>query len=218
MKDLFTRWYQRVRIAVLSFRFPTPDTGSGRFVRTDRHVRVSVEIGRGAVVDLQGNIFFRSDLGERGDTRIKLGRGAKLTVLGDFVMGPNVTIVVSGGAELILGGRKESSGSGITSSTRILVRERVEIGADVIIAWNVFITDCDWHAIEGRAHTVPTVIGSHVWLVHSSSVLKGARIGSGSIVVSHAVCSMATYPENALLGGAPARVLREEVVWRRELD
>jgi acetyltransferase-like isoleucine patch superfamily enzyme len=177
-----------------------------------------VKLGQGSVVELRGNVVFQSDLGERGSTKIKLGRGAKLTVLGDFVIGPNVTIVVSGGGELIIGGRQKSSGSGITSSTKILVRERVEIGADVIIAWNVFITDCDWHTIEGRTSTLPTVIGSHVWLVYSSSVLKGACVGSGSIVMSQAVCSMETYPENALLGGAPAKVIRQEVVWRSELE
>ena len=207
---------RQLRVMILSFGMPKPSVGEGRLIRRDRGVKVSIKIAQGATLEMTGNIFFESDLGQIGNTRISLGKGAKLRVLGDFIIGPDVLIMVSSGAELVIGGKKDSSGSGITGSTRIMVRERVEIGSDTIIAWDVFITDCDWHTIEGRAHTIRTIIGDRVWLAHSTSVLKGSKIGDGSILMSHGVCSMNDYPENSLLGGSPTRVLRQNVVWNRD--
>jgi acetyltransferase-like isoleucine patch superfamily enzyme len=213
-----SRALRELRGLLLTFGMPKPSIGTGRFIRRDRRVRVSFDIAPDATIEMIGNLIFQSDLGEIGHTRISLGKGSKLRVLGDFTIGPEVNIMVGAGAELVVGGRKESSGSGITCSTRIMVRQRVEIGEDSIIAWDVFITDCDWHMIEGRPHTMPTIIGSKVWLAHGTSVLKGSTIGAGSILAAHAVCSMRDYPRNSLLGGAPARVLRQDVVWHRDLQ
>ena len=208
---------RQLRVKVLSFGMPKPSVGKGRFIRRDRGVKVSIKIAQGATIEMTGNIFFESDLGQIGNTRISLGKGSKLRVLGDFIIGPDVLIIVSSGAELVIGGRRNSSGSGITGSTRILVKESIEIGADSIIAWNVFVTDCDWHSIEGRVHTCQTIIGDHVWLAHSTSVLKGSKIGHGCILASHGVCSMRTYPDHTLIGGIPASILREDVKWDRDI-
>jgi UDP-3-O-[3-hydroxymyristoyl] glucosamine N-acyltransferase len=169
----------------------------------------------GATVELQGNVLFKSDLKQYGRTCISLGKNSKLRILGDFTLGPDVLIILGDDAELIIGGRKDSSGSGITGSTRIMVRESVVIGADTIIAWDVFITDSDWHTIVGFHNTKPTIIGSHVWLAHGASVLKGTTIGNDSIVAAKGTCMMSQYPPNSLLGGTPARILRRDVEWQR---
>jgi acetyltransferase-like isoleucine patch superfamily enzyme len=208
---------RKLRLNFLSFGMPKPHLGRGRFIRRDRCIDVSIKIAKGASIELLGNVNFQSDLGQCGHTRIALGKRARLRVLGDFIIGPDVLIIVSDDAELVLGGRNASTGSGITGSTRIMVRERVEIGSDSIIAWDVFITDCDWHTIEGKPHTKPTVIGKHVWLTHGTSVLKGSNIGDGSIVAAHGICMMCEHPPHSLLGGTPARVLKQDVAWHRDL-
>lgn len=214
--EAFVRFAETVRVALLSVGLPKPSRGEGRFLRRNSGVKVSIEIARGAIVELLGNVIFDSDLGQKGYTRISVGKGATLKVKGDFVIGPDVVVVVSAGGELVIGGKRNSTGSGITGSTRVMAKQRVEIGADSIIAWDVFVTDCDWHRIEGRELSSPTVIGEHVWLAHGTSVLKGSIIGDGCILAAHGLCAGREYPQGTLLGGTPARVLREGVNWSRD--
>ena len=196
---------------------PRPTHGSGRFIRRDGKVKVRISIGKNARIDLSGLVAFQSDLGEMGFTTIIVEQNARLTVLGDFQIGPDVLIMVCSGAELLIHGKKNCSASGITSSAKIMVRDRVEIGADTIIAWNTFITDCDWHTIHGKVHTVQTRIGERVWIAHDVSILKGSQIGNDTIVAAHAVCSMKSYPDAVLLAGLPAKIIQENVGWSREL-
>lgn len=208
---------RNVWFMVLSSWLPRPTGGRGRFLRRDSRVKVTVNLAVGSNVDLQGNVIFKSEMGQRGHTKISVGKGATLRILGDFVIGPEVLIFVGDGAELVIKGKVASSGSGITASTRIMVRERVDIGEDAIIAWDVFITDCDWHTIDGRPHTRATSIGDRVWIANGASVLKGSHIGDDSIIAAHGLCMMNHYPQRSLLGGVPARVLRQDVAWHREL-
>ena len=192
-------------------------TGGGKFIRVDKRVNALLSAGDGARINLIGNIIFQSDLGDIGASHINIGKDATLTVYGDFVIGPNVNIFLSQGAELFLGGRKEFAASGITGATRVMVNRRVRIGTDCIIAWDVFITDCDWHCIEGRTPSSPTHIGDKVWIAHGCSILKGAKIGNGCVVAAHSVCSGRDYPASVLLAGAPAKVARKDICWSREM-
>src|ERR1035438_5735228 len=120
--------------AMLSSVLPRPTNGHGRLVRRDNKVKVQIHFAKGSHIVLNGNIIFQSDLGEIGYTKISVGKNAKLTVLGDFHIGPDVVIIVGDGAELLIGGKRDASASGMTRSAKIMVRKRVEIGSDTIIA------------------------------------------------------------------------------------
>ena len=52
------------------------------------------------------------------------------------------------------------------------------------------------------------VIGDDVWVGANATILKGARIGNGSIIASGAVVLRGNYPENSLLAGNPAKVVK----------
>jgi acetyltransferase-like isoleucine patch superfamily enzyme len=96
-----------------------------------------------------------------------------------------------------------------------MVQSSVEIGVDTIVAWNVFITDSDWHLVQGQPLTLPVSIGDHVWISHDVSVLKGAIIPRGCIVGAKSLVNRGGYPECALLVGTPARVQDTGVLWSR---
>jgi carbonic anhydrase/acetyltransferase-like protein (isoleucine patch superfamily) len=192
-------------------------TGPGKILFHDNRVRLRLSCGPQSAMVLRGNLICDSPLGDVGASRITLGSRAKLIVNGDFHLGANVAIGVSDGAELILGGRKDTSGSGISCASRIMVKKRLTIGSDTIIAWNVFLTDCDWHEIAGSPWVAPTEIGNKVWIAESASVLKGCKIGDGCIIASHALCTERTFPARSLVAGVPGRVVREGVEWCREL-
>jgi acetyltransferase-like isoleucine patch superfamily enzyme len=55
-------------------------------------------------------------------------------------------------------------------------------------------------------------IGDHVWIGQNVTILKGARIGKGSIIAACALVHR-DIPDKQLWGGVPARLLRENVSW-----
>jgi hypothetical protein len=60
-------------------------------------------------------------------------------------------------------------------------------------------------------------IGDHVWLGRGAMVLKGARIGSGSVIAAGAMV-VGEVPANVIALGSPARVVREHILWSRNFD
>lgn len=192
---------------------------------TGKYFPIKVRIGRGQKLNivcssncnanLSGNFTVNQWGGSCLPSSISCGEGATLTILGDFEIGPNVHISIAKDATLILKGRRNSTASGITCNTRIMVEKSVEIGYDCIIAWDVFITDSDWHDIKGSERIRPVFIGDNVWIGHGASVLKGAVIPSGCIVGAKSLVSKGSFPENSLICGIPVAIRRTEVEWSR---
>lgn len=51
-------------------------------------------------------------------------------------------------------------------------------------------------------------VGNNVWIGAAVTILKGANIGSGSIVAANSVVLSGDYHENSLIAGNPARVVK----------
>ena len=100
---------------------------------------------------------------------------------------------------------------------------RIDIGADCMFSTDIHMDPSDMHPIYDRATAErlnppqDIEIGDHVWLGTRVIVLKGARIGSGTIVGAGSIVS-GTLPGDVLAVGSPAKVVRENVVWTRDMD
>jgi galactoside O-acetyltransferase len=108
----------------------------------------------------------------------------------------------------------------------IICATGVTIGDDVLISWGCQIVDHDSHALiwvhrasdvqswyEGRKDwskvpTAPVVIGNRVWIGFNVLVLKGVHVGDGAVVAAGSVVTR-DVPANSLVGGNPARIIRE---------
>lgn len=140
-------------------------------------------------------------------SELKLGDNARLNVQGRFYLLTGFHLAVNDGAALTLG-----SGY-INNDATIDCFEAITIGHGVAISSGVTIRDSDNHAINGNAKvTAPIVIGDHVWIGLNATILKGVRIGNGAVVAAGAVVT-ADVPENTLVGGVPAKVLKENITW-----
>lgn len=168
-----------------------------------------------ASVKMSGYIKCAPFLGASGSSSILLGPHSKFTLLGDLELGQDVRISVSAGAEIVIGGRFSSTGSGITAETKVMVEKFLSIGRDVIIAWGCFITDSDWHDVADTIRFAPVTVGDNVWISHGVSILKGANIPEGCIVGAQSVVSKSGFPARALIAGNPAATRREGVSWTR---
>jgi acetyltransferase-like isoleucine patch superfamily enzyme len=100
----------------------------------------------------------------------------------------------------------------------IVARRAVTIGSGCWIAWDVSISDSDLHQLEGAAPaTAPVSIGDRVWIGSRVTILKGVTVGDGAVIAAGAVVTK-DVPPGALVGGVPARVLRDGVSWRHLRD
>jgi len=90
------------------------------------------------------------------------------------------------------------------------VREKVEIGDDVILA-DVRIMDTDFHSLsKGRrwktapVGVMPVYIENNVWVAAGSAILKGVRVGENSVVGFGSVV-VKDIPRNSLAAGNPCK-------------
>ena len=86
----------------------------------------------------------------------------------------------------------------------------IYIGDGALIGHNVVLATLN-HAKSPRDRgtmiPAPIHIGKHVWIGSNSTILPGVTIGDGAIVAAGAVVSK-DVPENAIVGGVPATILR----------
>ncbi len=149
---------------------------------------------------------------------IHIGMDATINIKGEFSIGDDVRIAVSKLGSINIGGKSKESGSGISGGCLVNAYKKIVIGKDVIIAWDTFITDSDWHPIEGSCHYADVIIGNHVWVAAGVKILKGSVIGNDCIVACSAVVTSGVYPERSLLAGVPAKVIKTSIpMWKRDL-
>jgi acetyltransferase-like isoleucine patch superfamily enzyme len=132
---------------------------------------------------------------------------AKLIVNGRFNIRPGFHLVVNRGATLTIGsGNMNNKGT-------IDCFQSITIGDNVHISKGVTIRDSDNHYIdENKEMSAPIVIEDNVLVSVNVTILKGVRIGSGSVVAAGAVVTR-DVPKNCLVAGVPARVIKENIAW-----
>lgn len=89
-------------------------------------------------------------------------------------------------------------------------QEHVRVGNNVSMGPYAIVTDSDFHSIDNPFSPpigIPTVIEDDVWLGARVTVLKGSRIGAGSVISAGSVVA-GHIPPNVIAAGNPARVIR----------
>ncbi len=98
----------------------------------------------------------------------------------------------------------------------------INIGEDCMLSRNIILSTSDYHSIislETKERINPPkniTIKNHVWIGYSAYISKGAIIGNNCIVASHAYVGGKKFKDHTILGGLPAKQLRENINWSRE--
>lgn len=193
------------------------DEGVGKITISNTSSSVIIQKGNNAKIILDGNLHLNSHLGGSSPIRILLAENSILHIKGDFVIGNGVCLSVHKDGELVIGGRKNESASGITADSTIMVFSSVKIGYDLICAWGVFISDSNWHYIEGQKHHGDVKIGNHVWISNNSNILKDTLIGDNCIVASNSKLINSKFESDTIIAGIPGKVVKTGVVWKRDI-
>jgi acetyltransferase-like isoleucine patch superfamily enzyme len=105
-----------------------------------------------------------------------------------------------------------------TAMTKLIISNKLLIGENCMISWDCQILDNDFHEIiyENKKNNINNniVIGNHVWIGSRVSIYKGATIPDDCVIASNSVVKTNFTQKNVLIGGNPARVIKENVNWK----
>lgn len=96
----------------------------------------------------------------------------------------------------------------------------IRIGNSCLLGWNVVMKDDDGHPIYhdgiiANEKNKEIIIGNHCWLCADTAVLKGTVLGNGSIAGYRALLNKEYKGENVIVAGCPAKIMKENVTWKR---
>lgn len=94
------------------------------------------------------------------------------------------------------------------------------VGDDGMISSYVQIRTGDSHSIldmDGNRinQAQPVIIGNHCWIGEGAKVMKGVTL-EGDVIVSTGAIVTKSFGKNLLLGGVPAKVIKDNVKWDSE--
>lgn len=100
--------------------------------------------------------------------------------------------------------------------------QNVIIGQEGMFSFGIWIRNADPHLIyniDDKKRINPSrsiYIGDHVWIGQQSLILKGCRIGSGSVVGANSVLSGKRCLSNCVYAGNPAKKVKENIFFTGE--
>ncbi len=85
----------------------------------------------------------------------------------------------------------------------------LSIGSDTVVSQDSFLTTGSHDAVATMDLVIkPVTIGNGVWITSRCMVLQGVHVGDNAIVLPGSVVTK-DVPEQAVVGGSPARYLRD---------
>lgn len=185
------------------------------------HYRTKINACKNSII-INGNVQrFMLKLGfggsegviENSCSYLSIKQGGTLKIRGGgIVIAQGCSIRIERNAQLNFGKNIYMNKNGF-----IYCADRINIGDNVLIGWNVNIRDNDGHDIyydDGHKNTArPVNIGNHVWIAADSSILKSS-LGNDTVVASNTVVYKSFLDSNILIGGQPVKILKENIQWQ----
>jgi acetyltransferase-like isoleucine patch superfamily enzyme len=162
--------------------------------------------------------------------RLKLRWGRRLRTDGLCFVGPGVKLEIARGATLTLGrwswlghgckirvheGEVEIGAKTVVGQEcTISAFQHVAIGRECVVADRVMLIDFDHGMVEVERpvrlqgiYKRDVNVGNNCWIGYGACVLRGVTVGDNCVIGTNAVVTK-DVPDNAIVGGVPARVIR----------
>ncbi len=134
-----------------------------------------------------------------------------LIIKGKYSIGRGCRIAIGKDAVVTIG-----SGGFINFNTNLIISNALHIGDNCSISWNCQFLDDDYHTINypGKKESENSInIGNKVWIGSGAQIYKGTIIPDGCVIASNSVVRGVFTTENTLIGGNPAKVIKENINW-----
>ncbi|MBE6388818.1 MAG: acyltransferase [Lentisphaerae bacterium] len=95
----------------------------------------------------------------------------------------------------------------------------IKLGDNCLFGPGSKIAASDGHAIydintgEVLNRSKDIVVGNHVWMTTGITIFKGVEIADNTVIASNSVVTKSCLIPNAIYGGTPARLLKENINW-----
>lgn len=180
-----------------------------------------------------GGLMTRCRIRIRGkNNRIILGKGTwihqcKLTIKGNdctIIIGDNSTVrqgdlyIEDDGGQIIVGDRTAIYGK---THLACIEGKTISIGNDGLISSGVTIRVGDSHSVldlqGNRINPSKDVrIADRVWIGNQVTILKGAQVPEDTVIATGAIVTKAFSQTGTVLGGNPAKVIKEDIRWDKK--
>jgi acetyltransferase-like isoleucine patch superfamily enzyme len=156
------------------------------------------------IINRNGRFFFnrRYNGNDPFVGHFTMEEGAKLIVKEKFSIMTGARVSIGKNATL------EITDGYINHNVFLVCREKITIGRGATISNNVVIRDNDAHEITGKKYVSkkPIEIGDHVWIGTNVTILKGVKIGNGTVIAANSLVNK-DIPEKSLAGGIPVKII-----------
>jgi acetyltransferase-like isoleucine patch superfamily enzyme len=141
-----------------------------------------------------------------------LNINGKLRIKGKYSIGRGCRFDIGENAIVTIG-----TGGQMNCNTILIIMHKLTIGENCVISWNCQFLDDDFHEIsylERRKSENSIIIGNNVWIGCGVRIYKGTVIPNGCVIASDSVVKGVFHVENSLIGGIPAKVIKERIKWK----
>lgn len=162
----------------------------------------SVEFEPGLTRVNHCSIFISGD-----NCKIKVGRDSNVNRTSFYIENAEGTIVLD--RHVTITGKTDFA---------VIEGKAIHIGEDCLFSDQIEFRVGDSHSILDATSgkrinpSMDINVGKHVWIGHDVKVLKGANVGSNSIIATGAIVTKNDYPRNVIIGGV-GKVLKENIDW-----
>lgn len=196
----------KVRIVIKNLRFQQQLSGDGKILYSEDYLKIS----KSAKLLLNENLVINANrMGKNGRSSILRMDDNSILESNGFSFMYGADIILFKGAHLVLG-----KNSFINSDCKIRCHDEIIIGDDCAISHDFTVMDSDAHELNGSRNTRPVHIGNHVWIGTRVTILSGVSVGDGSVIAAGALVTE-DVPAGVLVGGVPAKVLKDKVEWKK---
>lgn len=146
-------------------------------------------------------------------TTIYIEDGGTIVFDGEASIGRGSSLCASGG--MITIGNKFSC----NANCFIYCQNRITIGEDVLLGWNINIRDNDGHPLTDENGLIinpskEIIIGNCVWIASYVDILKGVSLPDGTVVGTRSLVTHSVDKKNTLIAGIPAKIIKEQIFWK----
>ncbi|HEY2721597.1 MAG TPA: acyltransferase [Chitinophagaceae bacterium] len=185
----------------------------------------NIVINKGVLFDVKYDIL-------GNDNRVEIKQGAVLSNILIYIRGDRHQLTIGNDCRIKGGSiwfedndcRVEIGQKTTIESAHLAVTEpgrKIMIGEDCMFSNAIELRTGDSHSIidisTGKRinPAQDIIIGNHVWVGAHSIILKGVHIGDNSIIGTNSLVTK-DVPAHSISAGIPAKILRDNIDWRRE--
>jgi len=169
---------------------------SGAKIKNNGRITIGTQKNQ-AIISIQPSLLF-------------MGPNSTLTTGKSISIGPGVKIILKANSNINIG-----DSTYFTSDNHIEAIKEITIGKDCAISWGVTIIDSDHHQMITESineSDLGVKIGNHVWVGCNVTILRNTSIGDNCVIAAGSIVK-GKFPNNSLIGGNPARIIKENIDW-----